>query len=170
MSAAEVAAKFESELIKKDLDIYAMPEQFLQVTFGSKEVKLGTELPMSDLKTPPTLKWTPEANALYTIGMVDLDQPSRQNPAKRGYKHWLVINVKNADLSTGLTLVKYAPPCPTKGTGLHRYPIMVYKQPYTLGKNVNHGASNRNCFDLAAFARTKDLTGPTAGNFFQTQD
>ncbi len=40
----------------------------------------------------------------------------------------MVVNIPGGDLSKGTVLTPYAGPSPPKGSGLHRYIFLVYKQ------------------------------------------
>ena len=51
----------------------------------------------------------------------DPDAPSRANPTKGEWRHWLVVNISGCDVTGGETLFEYVGSGPPKGTGLHRY-------------------------------------------------
>jgi large subunit ribosomal protein L35 len=38
------------------------------------------------------------AGNLYTLLMVDPDAPSRENPVKRSWLHWMVVNIPGHDI------------------------------------------------------------------------
>jgi hypothetical protein len=41
--------------------------------------------------------------------LVDPDAPSRADPEFREYRHWLVVNIKGSDLSSGDIATYYTP-------------------------------------------------------------
>lgn len=63
------------------------------------------------------------------------------------WHHWLVVNIPGNDIGKGETLSEYVGSGPPKGTGLHRYVMLVYKQPGKLVPNekrlTNRSGENR---------------------------
>lgn len=49
--------------------------------------------------------------------------------SNREWHHWLVVNIPGNDIARGETLSEYVGSGPPKGTGLHRYVLLIYKQP-----------------------------------------
>ena len=86
--------------------------------------------------TPTQIKNLPTSNALdgldsgklYTLVLTDLDAPSRQDPKNREWHHFLAVNMKGNDISSGTVLSDYVGSGPPKGTGLHCYIWLVYEQ------------------------------------------
>jgi len=111
-----------------------IPANVVEVKYPSGAVvKLGNELTPTQVKDiPSTIKWTTVENGLYTICMTDPDAPCREKPTYREWHHWLVVNIPQNDVSNGDVLSEYIGASPSKGTGLHRYVIVVYKQPNKL--------------------------------------
>lgn len=66
--------------------------------------------------------------SLFIIETLDPDAPSRQAPASREFVHWLVVNIPGDQVAKGDTLAEYVGSGPPKGSGLHRYVFLVYKQ------------------------------------------
>ena len=60
--------------------------------------------------------------------MTDPDAPSRANPFVGEVRHWLVVNIPGNDLVKGDTIAEYRGSGAPKGTGLHRYIFLLYKQ------------------------------------------
>ncbi|XP_039270939.2 phosphatidylethanolamine-binding protein homolog F40A3.3-like [Styela clava] len=60
--------------------------------------------------------------------MTDPDAPSRDEPKFREWYHWGVINIPGNDVSKGEEIAAYVGAGPPKGTGKHRYVILVFKQ------------------------------------------
>ncbi|OZC05866.1 phosphatidylethanolamine-binding protein [Onchocerca flexuosa] len=85
----------------------------------------------------------------------------------------LVINIPGQNVSSGTVLSDYIGSSPPKGTGLHRYVFLVYKQPGNI-RNIQHGhlttsGKNRANFKIVKFAKKHHLGNPVAGNFFQAK-
>lgn len=129
---------------------------------------LGNELTPSDVKQSPRVNWNTKKSTYYTLAMVDPDAPSRLEPTYREVIHWLVVNIEENDLTTGDAIFEYLPSGPPKGTGLHRYVQLVYKQKgkLTIGGNIT---DDRKHFSIRNFAKEYDLGQPFAGNFFVAQ-
>lgn len=89
---------------------------------------LGAELTPTAVKDIPNVSWECEKDVLYTLMMVDPDAPSRQDPKFGEVRHWLVVNIPENSISDGKTIVEYIGSGAPKGTGLHRYIFLVYKQ------------------------------------------
>lgn len=87
--------------------------------------------------------------------------------------HWLVANVPGSDLSKGEVIAEYIGSGPQKDTGLHRYVLLVYKQPEKLtieeARISNHERTGRPAFNVNAFAAKYKLGDPIAGNMFKAQ-
>ncbi|KAJ8917446.1 hypothetical protein NQ315_005493 [Exocentrus adspersus] len=108
----------------------AAPAEKLAVKYPQIAVNEGNVVKPSQVKDPPQVSWPAEDNALYTICMTDPDAPSRKKPSAREWHHWLVVNVPGSSVEKGVgdVLSEYVGAGPPKGTGLHRYIILVYKQ------------------------------------------
>jgi phosphatidylethanolamine-binding protein (PEBP) family uncharacterized protein len=141
----------------------------LKITYGSKEVKDGNELKPSEVTNAPKITWNADAKDLYTLAMVDPDAPSRKDPKFGEWRHWLVINIPGNELSKGTVISQYAGASPPKGTGLHRYIFLLFKQPGELKLSpMDDKGKGRANFKIREFAKTHKLT-PVGGNFFQAQ-
>lgn len=138
------------------------------------EVTNGNELTPTQVKDIPThILWPTEEGALYALCMTDPDAPSRVNPKYREWHHWLVGNIRGNDVSGGKTLSHYVGSGPPKGTGLHRYVFLVFKQPSELNFDEkilsNRSGEGRGNFSIRNFAKKYNLGNPIAGNFYQAQ-
>lgn len=101
----------------------------LQIRYPSDvEVNLGNILTPSQVKQAPTVEYEADADGYYTLAMVDPDAPSRAEPKFREWEHWLVANIPGNDLSCGDILAIYVGSGPPKGTSLHRYIFLLFKQ------------------------------------------
>lgn len=115
------------------------------IHIGNIAISNGKIYPLELVQTYPILK-LPKSDK-YTIIMVDPDAPSMQNPIYKYWLHWLVIN-------NGQEVMSYMPPTPGKGSGVHRYFFLIYKQDYPL---YNVSVTNRKNFNLNQFIRDNKL-------------
>ena len=58
----------------------------------------------------------------------DPDAPSRKDPKFREWHHWSVVNIPGDNVAKGETVAEYIGAGPPKGTGLHRYVFLVFRQ------------------------------------------
>lgn len=154
--------------------IDTVPKDVLEVSFPSGvKVNQGNVLTPTQVKDPPSVTWKAENDGLYTLCMTDPDAPSRKTPKFREWHHWLVVNIPGTDISKGEVLSAYIGSGPPKGTGLHRYVILVYKQPgkiqFQEQKLTNRSGDGRGKFSIKKFAEKYKLEKPIAGNFYQAE-
>ncbi|XP_015204007.1 phosphatidylethanolamine-binding protein 4 isoform X2 [Lepisosteus oculatus] len=111
----------------------------------------------------------------YVLIMVDPDAPSRSNPTRRYWRHWLVADIVGSDLQKGdikgTVLSEYRRPTPPSETGFHRYQLMLFEQqpkatPY-LSPEEQKALGN---WDLQAFIQKFNLGSPVATVQFLTQN
>ncbi|KAI4465299.1 phosphatidylethanolamine-binding protein [Holotrichia oblita] len=150
------------------------PGEVLHVTYsGGEKVHFGHELTPTQVKDPPTVQWTANQDAYYTLAMVDPDAPSRENPTFREVNHWLIGNIHGSDLESGDVITEYLGSGPPKGTGLHRYIFLVFKQSKKLQfdepKTAKLSRAHRLNFNLRKFVKKYSLGDPIAGNFYKAQ-
>jgi len=163
----------EHQVLPDVIDV--LPPNVIEVRYSSGvEAKLGNELTPTQVKDiPVSIKWPNEETALYTLCLTDPDAPSRQSPKYREWHHWLVVNIPGNNVSRGDTLSEYVGSGPPKGTGLHRYVFLVYKQPNKLTpdekKLTNRSGEGRGQFSIKKFAKKYNLGDPVAGNLYQAQ-
>ncbi|XP_016057102.1 PREDICTED: phosphatidylethanolamine-binding protein 1 isoform X3 [Miniopterus natalensis] len=91
----------------------------------------------------------------------------------REWHHFLVVNMKGNDISSGTVLSDYVGSGPPKGTGLHRYVWLVYEQdkPLKCDEPIlsNRSGDNRGKFKVAAFRKKYQLGSPVAGTCYQAE-
>lgn len=110
-----------------------VPKDVLEVEWKSGvKAEMGNTLTPTNVKNPPKVRWQAEEGALYTLCMTDPDAPSRKTPKYREWHHWLVVNIPGTDVKQGEVLSAYIGSGPPKDSGLHRYVIILYKQPKKL--------------------------------------
>lgn len=133
----------------------------------------GVELTPTQVKNQPKIKWQAEAGTYYTLVMTDPDAPSRKEPTVREWHHWLVGNIPGDNLSKGEVLTEYVGSGAPKGTELHRYTFLLFKQPKKLEfderRITKNQAAGREKFSTKNFMEKYHLEAPIAGNFFQAQ-
>jgi len=163
---------FEKNCIVSDL-IDVAPTEILKVQYtGGLNVNLGNELTPTQVKDAPSVAWTADPTALYTLSEADLDAPSRANFSRSPIIHWLVVNIPGSNLAGGEVLMPYAPAKPPTGMGLHRYVFLLIKQAGrldTAALKPTFDVTKRANFDVRQFAKSNALGNPQAGNFFQAQ-
>lgn len=169
-----IADKFKEHGVVPDV-VHQAPTQPLEVKFGSQSVNLGNTLTPTQVKDQPTqISWPADANSLYTLMVTDPDAPSRKDPKFREWHHWLVVNIPGHNVANGETLSEYIGSGPPKGTGLHRYVYLVFKQAGKLqdkehGHLTNRSGDKRGQWKAEKFVKKHNLEGPVAGNFFQAE-
>lgn len=104
---------------------------------------------------------------------LDPDAPSRKEPTRREFRHWLTVNIEGSDLSTGESIFQYIGSGPPKDTGLHRYVFILFKQPN--GKNEfdspyvsDHSPLGRPSTSTRDLMKKYNLI-PVAGNFYEAE-
>lgn len=116
----------------------------MKVTYPSGVVvDLGKELTPTQVKDVPKVTWEAEKGAYYTLLMVDPDAPSRENSTFREIRHWQVMNIPESSVESGDEVMAYRGSGAPKGTGLHRYIFLVYKQPNGEIQHNEPRSSNR---------------------------
>uniref|UniRef100_A0A3B1J690 Phosphatidylethanolamine binding protein 1 n=1 Tax=Astyanax mexicanus TaxID=7994 RepID=A0A3B1J690_ASTMX len=112
-----------------------------------------------------------DSSKLYTLAMTDPDAPSRKDP-KFEWHHFLVVNMKGNDVSSGCVMSDYVGAGPPKGT-LHRYVWLVYEQSGSLSCTepvlTNRSGDKRGKFKLSSFRSKYGLDVPVAGSCFQAE-
>uniref|UniRef100_A0A3P9JP17 Phosphatidylethanolamine binding protein 1 n=1 Tax=Oryzias latipes TaxID=8090 RepID=A0A3P9JP17_ORYLA len=118
----------------------------LVVKYGSLEIdELGKVFTPTQVQNRPTsVEWDGcDPSKLYTLALTDPDAPSRKDPKFREWHHFLVVNMKGNDVSSGCVLSDYVGSGPPRGTGLHRYVWLVYEQPGSLSCSEKESSRSR---------------------------
>ncbi|KAM7363803.1 protein D3-like [Cochliomyia hominivorax] len=173
IAANEVEKVFKDNEVVPDV-IPEAPKEFLKVSYNDGlEVNKGNELTPTQVKLQPVVEWSANDNEYYTLIMTDPDAPSRTEPKFREFRHWLVANIPGNKIDQGEVIAAYVGSGPPKGTGLHRYVFLLYKQPGKLEidepRVANNSRRDRPNFKAAKFAEKYKLGTPIAGNFYQAQ-
>lgn len=167
-------SKWSGPLSLQEVD--EQPQHPLQVKYSGVEVnELGKVLTPTQVKDRPTsIAWDGlDPGKLYTLVLTDPDAPSRKDPKYREWHHFLVVNMKGNDISSGTVLSDYVGSGPPKGTGLHRYVWLVYEQdkPLKCDEPIlsNRSGDHRGKFKVAAFRKKYGLGSPVAGSCYQAE-
>jgi len=169
---ADIGSAFRDDEIVPDV-IDAPPVALLNIEYRGSNVKPGDTLTVPETKDAPSkVQWDADPAKKYTLMMIDPDATSRSNPVYRSWLHWLVVNIPGNEISEGSVKASYAGPGPPKGTGFHRYVILVFEQTKSVSITKNYNSRvNRPRFDVRKFAKKHGLSStPIAGNYFQTQN
>uniref|UniRef100_A0A3Q0T5Y4 Phosphatidylethanolamine binding protein 1 n=1 Tax=Amphilophus citrinellus TaxID=61819 RepID=A0A3Q0T5Y4_AMPCI len=157
-------------------EVEEKPAKPLTVKYGSVEIdELGKVLTPTQVQNRPTcIEWEGcDATKLYTLALTDPDAPSRKDPKFREWHHFLVVNMKGNDVSSGCVKSDYVGSGPPKGTGLHRYVWLVYEQPGTLSCSepdlTNRSGDSRGKFKIQSFRKKYNLGAPVAGTCYQAE-
>lgn len=145
----------------------------LNLTYVNTAVTPGEELTPTQVKDGPLLTYHAEQDSWYLACMTDPDAPSRTEPKFREFLHWLVGNIPGSDVTAGDVLAEYVGAGPPQGTGLHRYVVLLYKQPgkisFTEPRLTNRSTEGRRMFSVKKFALKYNLGDPVAVNVFQAK-
>ncbi|KAA8592534.1 hypothetical protein FQN60_017989 [Etheostoma spectabile] len=138
-------------------EVEEKPAQPLTVEYESVEIdELGKVLTPTQVQNRPTcLEW------------------EGCDSSKLEWHHFLVVNMKGNDVSSGCVLSDYVGSGPPKGTGLHRYVWLVYEQPGSLSCTepvlTNRSGDCRGTFKIQSFRQKYNLGAPVAGTCYQAE-
>lgn len=137
---------------------------------GTIAANRGVELQPMQVRDAPEVNWIVGKDTYYTLIMIDPDVPSKEYPRLRSHLHWLVVNIPGNHINMADVRAGYMGAMPEEGSGLHRYILMLYKQPdfmkFDFPKVPKHSNEGREKFNIKEFAERYKLGLPLAGNFF----
>ncbi|XP_045391305.1 phosphatidylethanolamine-binding protein 4 [Lemur catta] len=111
--------------------------------------------------------------ASYILVMVDPDAPSRSQPKRRFWRHWLVTDIKGSDMKTGniqgKELTGYQPPSPPANTGFHRYQFFAFLQEGRVISLPRKENKTRGSWKMDKFLTRFHLSEPEASTQFMTR-
>ena len=102
----------------------------MKVLYNNTEIKNGAFLTPFGTRFEPKVEYRANPGTLYTLIMHDPDAVGGN------LLHWVTVNM---DGQTGDKLLQYKGPAPPKGTGTHRYILLLYEQ----GERINARLSER---------------------------
>lgn len=147
------------------------PASVLKVQYGGHDLRPGNTKTPTEVKDVPIVTLEQNPSDYYTLLFHDPDAPSRADPKIGEVQHWLVMNITGSDVSTGEELTAYIGSGAPKGTGLHRYVFLLYKQSNGLidtkdiPKIPKTTAEGRRCQKARDIAKRFGLQ-LVAGNYF----
>lgn len=120
---------------------------------------------------PTRVSWPIQKCGLYSLIMVDPDNPSPEKPTERSILHWLVMNIPRTCIAKGDTVAEYIPSNPNIGTGTHRYIFLVFKQPKKLVLDAKEHLTTKDLkqrikYSVPNLVSKYNLGSPIAVNFF----
>ncbi|XP_054286026.1 uncharacterized protein LOC129002333 [Macrosteles quadrilineatus] len=137
----------------------------LKLTYANNIVDYGNELTPTQVKLPPVVDYWADRDSWFLLSMVDPD-------ASTQFLHWLVGNIPGNDVASGDNLAEYVGSGPPKGTGLHRYVFLLYKQSGNITFDeplLDTSYRGRRNFSVEKFSRKYNLSDPISLNFFVAQ-
>jgi len=161
-----------------------VPDQDLTVTWSKSGVvaRINSTIASDDMFERPVLSFDAEADALYTVMIVD---NGIEALGGMQWFHWLKSNVPGSDLSGGDENYEYIAPFyferNATNTGVvdtgdapgHDILVLVYKQDGTISIEENQSGCNPSIegrvTDKDGLAEKYGLEGPVAGTFFWTK-
>lgn len=160
---------FETAALIPDILDPFVPTMELKVSYGGYYLNNGQEIELDVVKEDPRIEYDGDPDSYYMLIMVDPDAPSRQKPAYRSWKHWLVTNIPGNRMIAADHLTGYVAPSPHRETGFHRYTLILYKQPkrIPLVEFVEYERLVNASFNVRGFAIKHKLGNPVASFFFQ---
>jgi phosphatidylethanolamine-binding protein (PEBP) family uncharacterized protein len=130
-------------------------DRALQASFPDVEIKEDALIPLASTKEAPLLVWkAPLAETYITLIVFDPDAKAK------AWLHWLVVNCKGVDPSTGTEIVSWEPPAPPSGT--HTYSIALYTHVYPITIKT---PDQRGYFNVDEFMKTHALEKQTVRTF-----
>ena len=119
----------------------------------------------------PIVHFKGRADCLYTLVMVDIDYPSRENSAHEHMVHWMIVNILGSggeptNATSGTTVFPYHPIDPFYESGMHRYIFLLFKQ----GKRISEGEflDRRHNFDIRGWATLHGHGDPVGIHGFES--
>ncbi|XP_045477739.1 39S ribosomal protein L38, mitochondrial [Harmonia axyridis] len=156
---------------------YFYPKVALDVTFSSDDVLypvyFGNTIKPEDAKKKPIVKYSCEKDTLWTLLLTNLDGHFTDNDKE--YVHWFIGNIPESNIEKGETIFEYLQPFPPKGTGYHRFAVVLYKQDKKIDfsqlkpDNVSNYDLQARTFSTLEFYRShQDYMTPAGLAFFQS--
>lgn len=142
------------------------PFELLDVEFEFGKVNISGELAPKDVRNRPKVSWSrAKDDEFYSLIMTDVGRYHVE------WLHWHVSNIPGDNVEQGQTLTSFFPSAPPKGTGEHRYALLMYKQQGKIDFNGHvliptFQMNGRDSFSTRVFADKNQLGAPVAGNFY----
>ncbi|CDW55555.1 phosphatidylethanolamine binding protein [Trichuris trichiura] len=138
-----------------------------------RPVYFGNLITPTEACAPPLISYKADGNSYWTLVMVNPDG----NIYADGNEvlHWLICNIPGDDVSSGDVLCNYLQPLPLRGTGLHRFVLVLFKQnsrrQFTaVGSSAEQIRLDERTFSLLKFyMANEDYITPAGLAFFQCE-
>ena len=104
----------------------------IRITYHNHKSNAHWEITNDKLVKPcqvlekPDIQINSNKDVYYTLLLVDPDVPP--GALQAAFIHWMVINIKNDNVRNGVEILPYIGAGPPKGTGIHRYFFLLFKQ------------------------------------------
>ncbi|KAF5279083.1 hypothetical protein FQA39_LY05761 [Lamprigera yunnana] len=145
--------------------LYSVSDHQLPVCYGNI-IKPNKALEV------PEVNYEADEESLWTLILTNPDGHFTETESE--YIHWFIGNIPGSSIGKGETIVDYLQPFPAKGTGLHRYIFILYKQEekidYTSFKKSSpcYNLSERTFKTLDFYRNYQELITPAGLAFFQS--
>lgn len=98
----------EEEIVPDVLQGLSEDVELLKV-YWDDEIKasLGNVLTPTQVQHQPVVEYEGEKDSYYTLTMQDPDAPSRREPSRREFRHWLIVNIPGSEITKGETVFEY---------------------------------------------------------------
>ncbi|KAH0554886.1 protein D2-like [Cotesia glomerata] len=145
------------------------PKNELTVSYGSDKMMLGNNFTLLKTIIRPEVSYEFQEGEYYALVMLDADPFSEKCLFGGEFLMWLVVNIRDK-VRNGEEIVGYRHPSPLPGTGVHRCPILLYKQSKKISFDERSDSPfdihNRLFFSTKSFAKKYNIGDPIAGNYF----
>ncbi|XP_012678690.1 39S ribosomal protein L38, mitochondrial [Clupea harengus] len=155
---------------------FFVPRVMMHVHYGddaSTAVYYGNQLPAATAAAPPRVTYEAEEGSLWTILLTCPDEHLQDG--EQEYVHWLVGNIPGSAVELGQEVCHYLPPVPAKGTGFHRFILVLFKQDapvdYTEDCRLSpcYSLTERTFKTVDFYRKHQDVLTPASLAFFQSQ-
>ena len=146
------------------MNLMELPVEILEVTYSNK-IKKGETLSVELTQIEPSIKYNYQPDSFYSLLMIDPDAPSRTNPTKANWLHWMIVNIGLN--KPGEIIWEYYGPAPPKESGPHRYFFILLKQPGLI--KLSNPPTQREKFNLAKFIEQNQMK-IIASNYFRAEN
>jgi hypothetical protein len=134
------------------------------IKYNNIFVNNGNFISTSNSSFQPSVDYKSDDN-LYTLILHD------PNAVKGNRIHWLVINIKGNDIKNGEHIYPYVGPAPPKGSGIHNYIFLVFKQENILKLNKNDFTFDKRYTSMPRLYGLLNINKePMYKNFFKSQN
>jgi Phosphatidylethanolamine-binding protein len=107
-STKDVERRLREDEIIPDVLQKLSDVKYLKVTYPSGvSADLGNILTPTQVKDEPKVEYEADSKEFFTLLMTDPDAPSRKEPSRREFRHWLVVNIPGNQVEKGETVWQF---------------------------------------------------------------